>query len=134
MPCRAMSIIPLDVEAPINMPIAATSSTILNLAALAPTAGERKLTASFATPTLRSKTANTSRKPRIPRYMKSIKSSLLLVENSFRGKDTFSTSNERYPLSEKMKRSKFIFCDECQPINFAKNGNTVGELNFVGGF
>jgi hypothetical protein len=33
--------------------------------------------------------------------MKSIKSSLLLVENSFRGKDTFSTSNERYPLSEK---------------------------------
>lgn len=64
MPCRAMSIIPLEVEAPINMPIAATSSTILNLAALAPTAGERKLTASFATPTLRSKTANTSRKPR----------------------------------------------------------------------
>ena len=62
MPCRAMSIIPLDREAPMNIPIPAMKRMVLNEAALAPTAEFKKLTASLLTPTIRSKTASTKRK------------------------------------------------------------------------
>ena len=62
-----MSIIPLDVLAPTKIPIAATSRMVRNLAALAPTAGLKKLTASLATPTERSKVANTMRNNKIPK-------------------------------------------------------------------
>ena len=57
-----MSIIPLDRAAPINTPIPAMNSMVLNDAAFAPTADCRKLTASLLTPTTRSKTARTTRK------------------------------------------------------------------------
>ena len=43
MPCRAMSIIPLDREAPMNIPIPAMKRMVLNEAALAPTAEFKKV-------------------------------------------------------------------------------------------
>ena len=61
MPWRAMSIIPLLVAVPTRMPTAAIISTVLKRAALEPTADERKLTASFETPTNMSKMARQSR-------------------------------------------------------------------------
>lgn len=67
MPCLAMSIIPLLVVAPTKMPTAATMRIVLNFAAFAPTAGLRKFTASFATPTERSKTAKTKRNSKTTR-------------------------------------------------------------------
>jgi hypothetical protein len=62
-----MSIIPLEVVAPTNIPTAATSSAVLNFATLAPTAGLIKFTASFATPIERSNVANKKRNARIPK-------------------------------------------------------------------
>ena len=62
MPCRAMSIMPLESDAPMNMPMPAINRMVLKEAALAPTAELRKLTASLLTPTIRSNTASTKRK------------------------------------------------------------------------
>ncbi|EJW97730.1 hypothetical protein EVA_14161 [gut metagenome] len=67
MPWRAMSIIPLLVDAPTKIPIAATIKTVRNFPALAPTAGLKKFTASLATPTERSNVAKTKRNTKIPR-------------------------------------------------------------------
>ena len=55
MPCLAMSIMPLLMVAPQKIPMAAIIMMVLNLAALAPMAELRKLTASLLTPTHRSK-------------------------------------------------------------------------------
>ena len=62
MPCRAMSIIPLDNEAPINIPMPAMNNTVLKEAAFAPMAEFKKLTASLLTPTMRSNIASTNKK------------------------------------------------------------------------
>ena len=78
MPCRAMSIIPLEVEAPIKMPTAATAKITLNFAARAPAAGARKFTASLATPTLKSKIAKIKRKPSTTKYRESIEKEQLI--------------------------------------------------------
>ena len=67
MPCRATSIMPLLRAAPANTPIAATVTTVLYLATLAPMAEFRKFTASLLTPTTRSNTASTIRNITIPR-------------------------------------------------------------------
>ncbi len=76
MPCRAISIIPELAEAPTKIPIAATISTTLNLAALAPTAGLIKLTASFATPTDKSQIASMNKNNKMPKYSR-------LIDDSF---------------------------------------------------
>lgn len=72
MPCRAMSIIPLLIAAPINTPIAAIVMIVRKEAALAPIAEFKKLTASLLTPTERSKIANKKRKITIPKKTISI--------------------------------------------------------------
>ena len=62
IPCLAMSIIPLESEAPTKMPIAAITIMTLKDAAFEPIAEFMKLTASLLTPTDRSNTASTKRK------------------------------------------------------------------------
>ena len=63
---------PLLMAAPINTPMEATMIIRLNDAAFAPTADDRKFTASLLTPTERSKTANRNRNITIPKNNKSI--------------------------------------------------------------
>ena len=67
MPCRAMSIMPLLIVAPMKTPMAATIMMTLNEAVLAPTAELRKFTASLLTPTIKSKMASTKRKMTNPK-------------------------------------------------------------------
>ena len=67
MPLRAISIIPLLTAAPNITPTAATAKIYFTFAALAPTAGPRKFTASLLTPTIRSNTAKIKRKTMIPK-------------------------------------------------------------------
>lgn len=68
MPLRAISIIPLLVVAPRNIPIPTTSMMVFTVNTFAPIAEFRKLTASLLTPTMRSKIARPIRntgKPQI---------------------------------------------------------------------
>jgi hypothetical protein len=60
-PLRAISIKPLEKVAPTRTPRLATIITVLNEAALDPTAELRKFTASLATPTIRSDIARIKR-------------------------------------------------------------------------
>jgi len=60
-PFLAISINPLENVAPTKTPRLATIITVLKEAALAPTAEFKKLTASFATPTIRSEKASIKR-------------------------------------------------------------------------
>ena len=73
MPCRAMSIMPLLSEAPMNTPMLASTSMVRNDAALEPTDELRKFTASLATPTSRSNTASTARNSTMHKYIVSIR-------------------------------------------------------------
>ena len=61
MPFLATSIIPLEKEAPMRIPSAATAIIAFREAALAPMAEFRKLTASLLTPTTRSEMAKKKR-------------------------------------------------------------------------
>ena len=79
MPCRAMSIMPLLIAAPINTPIAAIVMIVRKEAALAPIAEFKKLTASLLTPTDRSKIANKKRKIAIPKKTISINKLFLVL-------------------------------------------------------
>ena len=72
IPWRAMSIIPLDKEAPRKTPMEAMMMRLRNLAVLEPTAELRKLTASLLTPTMMSEMARQKRKTMIPIYKNSI--------------------------------------------------------------
>ena len=83
MPCRAISIIPLLIDAPINIPIAATINILLNDAALEPIAEFRKLTASLLTPTERSNTANNNRKMMTHKKIISIVLCFNFLQSSF---------------------------------------------------
>jgi len=67
MPWRAISIMPFDIRAPKRMPVAAIHMMTRYDETLAPTADERKFTASLLTPTKRSKIASMKRKMMIPR-------------------------------------------------------------------
>jgi hypothetical protein len=60
-PLRAISIIPLENSVPNNIPMEATVRTTHMGATLEPILELRKFTASFATPTIKSRTANPSR-------------------------------------------------------------------------
>ena len=79
MPCRAMSIMPLLIAAPMNTPIAAIVIIVRKEAALAPIAEFKKLTASLLTPTDRSKIANKKRKITIPKKTISINKLFLVL-------------------------------------------------------
>jgi hypothetical protein len=59
-PLRAISIIPLEKSVPSSTPNDATDKITHNGAALEPILEFRKLTASFATPTVKSRTARSS--------------------------------------------------------------------------
>ena len=72
MPWRAISIMPLLMMAPMKTPIAATAMTVLNDAARAPIADDRKFTASLLTPAVRSKMASRNRNTTKPRKTRSI--------------------------------------------------------------
>ena len=61
IPCRAISIIPLDNAAPTKTPTAAIAIITLKDAALAPIAEFKKFTASLLTPTDKSTMANTNK-------------------------------------------------------------------------
>ena len=65
MPLRATSIIPLEVIAPMIMPIEAIRRMIFRGAAFEPNAELRKLTASLVTPTNSPDTASAARMIRI---------------------------------------------------------------------
>ena len=72
MPCRAMSIMPLLIEAPTNTPMEATIRIVRKRATFAPIAEFRKFTASLLTPTMRSKTASMNRNRMKLKYTMSI--------------------------------------------------------------
>ena len=61
IPCRAMSIMPLLIEAPTNTPMEAIIRMVRKRATFAPMAEFRKFTASLLTPTIKSMTANRNR-------------------------------------------------------------------------
>ena len=94
IPFLATSIIPLEKSVPTRIPILATMRIVFHEATLEPIAEFRKLTASLATPTIRSRIANRKRRIRIHWKRLMCKKSILV----FVRKNKKTTSQKRHSI------------------------------------